>query len=276
MNIHKWVATMRISFSELLAFRFNFFLQVIGPGFVFFFVKYYLWSYVFGHAGQPVTDMTSSAWSSLQGYQLDSMIRYQFWVMVVALLSQGHTSMNLSEDIRMGRISTYLIYPFNFWEFHTASFLSFFCLQFFISSLVLVCGQILLPFSLVGSMERLGSGLIFCFLVSWFWFLVQYTLGLMSFWLEETWVLRVIFLIIAQFLSGGILPLEFFPSFWRDVLYYTPFPYMTYFPVKWLMGDSSYSYLQSLIFLSLWMVIFFFLAQWIWKKGMKEYTASGM
>ena len=38
-----------------------------------------------------------------------------------------------------------------------------------------------------------------------FWFQIQFFLALSAFWLEETWVLRVIFLIVAQFLSGAVI-----------------------------------------------------------------------
>ena len=41
---------------------------------------------------------------------------------------------------------------------------------------------------------------------------MQYIIGILAFWLDETWVMRVLVGLIAQFLSGSILPLEFYPS----------------------------------------------------------------
>ena len=85
----------------------------------------------------------------------------------------------------------------------------------------------------------LWYGLIFCLAVSFFWFNLQYLLGLLAFWLEETWVLRVIFQIIVQFFSGSLLPLEFFPKAWVEILIFTPFPYLTHLPVNLFMGKAG-------------------------------------
>lgn len=260
---------MRVSLGNLLAYRMNFFLQIIGPTLVFFFIKYSLWKNIFGQEApqSPVT---------LQGYTFPQMMTYHFWVMMVSLVGQGHTSMNLSEDIRMGRISTYLIYPFNFWEFHTASFLSFLGLQLFMAGITLggVLGLTSLP--LISTLSSFLAGVFLTLLVSCLWFCIQYLLGLMSFWLEETWVLRVIFMIVAQFLSGAILPLEFFPSYLRKALIWTPFPYMTFGPVKFFMNQAPFSMLQSVLVLLLWTLLILALVRWVWQRGLSLYTAAGM
>ena len=111
----KWTATIAYSWTKSLAYRFNFFLEVIGPVFVFFFVNYNLWTSIY--AGDK--DLV------IQGYRYTDMINYHAWGLVVGMLARGYMSGNLAEDIRLGRISSYLIYPFNFWEFQTASFLGF-------------------------------------------------------------------------------------------------------------------------------------------------------
>ena len=46
----------------------------------------------------------------LQGYDFDQMLQYQLLVLIVSLMAQGHNSMKLADDIRLGRISSYLIY----------------------------------------------------------------------------------------------------------------------------------------------------------------------
>lgn len=138
-NLNKWLATFRISWSQQMAYKLNFFLLILGPVFVFFFIRYNLWSSIY-HLQKL---------DSLQGYTLDKMIAYQVWVLIVALLALSYTGMNIAMEIRLGRISSYLIYPFGFWSFHTASFLSFQTLQIFITAFTLACillkGWISLP-----------------------------------------------------------------------------------------------------------------------------------
>ena len=144
-------------------------------------------------------------------FTFDQMIEYHMWAMIVGLLCQGFTTMNLSEDIRLGRISKFLIYPFNFWEFHTSGFLAFQLLQ---TAICLVTIVIFYHLSLVvlPPNPRLFFGIAYAIYLSFFWYAIQYLIGLVSFWLEETWVLRVMFVTVAQFFSGAMIPLELFPS----------------------------------------------------------------
>lgn len=263
-NFAKWWQTIKISWSKYTAYRLNFFLQVIGPAIVFFFIKYNLWSSIYGGDEQQV----------IQGYNFQEMIHYHIWTLIISLLAQGHNSMNLSEDIRLGRISSYLIYPFNFWEFHTASFLSFQFLQLLIS---LVTITIISSFGFLSglSLSQLVIGILFCFYISFFWYLLQYLCGILAFWLEETWILRVILQTLSLFLSGAILPLDFYPKAFVDLLQWTPFPYLTYYPVKIFEGD--YSKLPiAIAVIGLWIVIAFILNRFIWKRGIKNYTAAGI
>ena len=108
IHTSKWIETFKISWSNRMAYRLNFVLQIVGPAIVFFFVKYSLWSAIFDTAKSSV----------IQGYDLTTMITYHVWVMIIALLAQSSNSINISEDIRLGRISSYLIYPFDFWKYY--------------------------------------------------------------------------------------------------------------------------------------------------------------
>lgn len=261
----KWLKTMQVAASNHLAYKLNFLLLVVGPTLVFFFVKYNLWNAVFGLSGL----------TTVQGYDLHGMLRYQGLVLVVSLLAQGYNSMNLAEDIRMGRISSYLIYPFQFWQFHLASFLGFQTIQVVLAGitlLVLGLSGLILPLT----PESLASGLLLSALVGAFWFATSFVIGLVSFWLEETWVLRVMLLTISQFLSGAILPLELYPAWLVKVLQWTPFPYMTYAPVKVMAGEYGGSVGVAAAILFVWLILVGLLGSAIWRKGLKLYTAAGM
>lgn len=263
-NILKWYQTIVVSFAKHTAYRLDFFLQIIAPVVVFFFINYSLWSSIYKNNFNII----------IQGYNFNQMIQYHSWVMIVGLISQGHTSFNLAQDIRLGKISTYLIYPFNLWEFHTASFLSFQLIQLFISCISLLC-LVQINLIQISSYTLLIKGFTVCLCVSLLWYTVQYFLGLLSFWLDETWILRVTFRLLASFLSGIILPLSFFPEKVLELIKLTPFPYMTYYPIKILMGQDNLFW-DCITVLSIWTVIFYFLSVLVWKKGLKLYTAAGM
>jgi ABC-2 type transport system permease protein len=263
-SIPKWWQTIRIAWSKHTAYRLNFVLQILGPTLVFFFVKYNLWSAVYSTSPETV----------IKGYTFQEMIQYHVWALVVGLIAQGHMVVNLSEEIRMGRISAYLIYPFNFWEFHTADFLAFQTMQTLIALItIFLIG--LSAFLDVPSFQLILTGMTYCLFVSLFWFTLQYMTGLMGFWLEETWMLRVTLRMIAGFLSGAILPLELYPEKLVTFLDYTPFPYLTYYPIKIFTGQFN-QFGQAYLVMGLWCLVFIAINKFIWRKGIKMYTAAGM
>jgi len=114
-ELNKWLATMRVSWSNYMVYKFNFLFLIIGPVVVFFFIRYSLWNAIYHLEGITV----------LQGYTFEKMLAYQVWVMVVGFLGLGYNGMQLAQDIRLGRISAYLIYPFGFWQYHASRFMFF-------------------------------------------------------------------------------------------------------------------------------------------------------
>lgn len=259
----KWWQTIKISWSNLMAYKLSFFLMFIGPPIVFFLIKYNVW-----HAIYQVTP-------SMAGYDFEQMIVYQFWVMIVSLLGQGHSSLNLAVDIRWGRISRYLLYPFGLWQNETCRFLAFQWIQ------TMICLFTLLLVWTVGLVSRIElgpliTGLGMIYLVSSLWFLVMFWIGLLSFWFEDTWMFRVILVIVTAFCSGGIMPLEIFPHVIQDYLMWTPFPYMTYYPAKVFMGQPPGPLVPVVGVVLLWGGAMALLTRWTWQRGLRLYTAAGI
>lgn len=263
-NISKWWQTIKISWSKTLTYRVNFLMQIIGPALVFFFIKYNLWNSIY--AGDEST--------VIAGYRFPEMITYHVWTLVVGLVGISNNSAGISEEIRLGKISSYLIYPFNFWEFHTASFLAFEVIQYLVASITLV---ILFYIGVLPDVSALHTvlGFIFCFFVACFWFSMQFIVGLIAFWLNETWSIRIILITLTSFLSGYLIPLELYPSWLTDILAYTPFPYLSFYPVKIFMGDTTH-FFSGLAILIGWSFVSFFVGSLIFKKGVRLYTAAGM
>jgi ABC-2 type transport system permease protein len=105
-------------------------------------------------------------------------------------------------------------------------------------------------------------------------FLTQYTFALFAFWTERASAIEQFWFLIYLFLSGMIAPLDVFPEAVRNVLQWTPFPYMIYFPSALLMGRSV-NVVQGVIVISIWIILFFILNRWLWRKGLKQYSGMG-
>lgn len=264
VEARKWWQTIQISWANILAYRVNFLFMVLGPALVFFFVKYSLWSSIYISAPERV----------IQGYSFDLMIQYQIWTLIIGLIGQGSNSMKIAEDIRLGRISSYLIYPFGFWQFHASYFIAFQTVQVSIGLFTVAI------FALLGLLPAFSPlafchGILFSLAVGMVWFSMQYVVGVLAFWLEETWVLRTILVTLSQFLSGAIIPLDLYPEWIRELLAYTPFPYLTFVPAKIFM-DEYHNLGHAYLVLTIWFFIIAALGGWLFRRGLKLYTGSGM
>jgi ABC-2 type transport system permease protein len=120
------------------------------------------------------------------------------------------------------------------------------------------------------------AGFTLTALVSVLWFFVWFLLSSSAFWLEESWVLRVIFVIVARFLSGAVIPLDLFPVPLQRALEFTPFPYLTYVPVQVLAGTYQGSLPFAGAITLLWTLVALCLALGVWRKGVRLYSAAGI
>ncbi|OGH00962.1 MAG: hypothetical protein A2600_03705 [Candidatus Lambdaproteobacteria bacterium RIFOXYD1_FULL_56_27] len=266
LYLPKWGATMQVAWSNLLVYRLNFLLSAIAPLVVFLVVKLSLWYRVYEGAPSALVG----------GFTFSQMATYHLWVFLTSLLVFNGNATKISEDIRMGKITSYLIYPFSLWEFHGATFLARTLVQLGIAATTLtgvwafLSGQVHFP-----EPHTLALGLLLTLMAAGFWFWANYLVGLIGFWMEETWTLMVMLQILAYFLSGSLIPLSFYPPWLQGLLNYTPFPAIAYLPARVLMGESA-GVIQALWVLGFWNLGAALLAQLVWKKGLRLYTAAGM
>ena len=265
LEYFKWLQSLKISLSKSLHYKINFLLMMVIPVFVFFIIKYNLWNSIY----------TVNSHEQIRGYSLSKMIEYQFWILIFDLFVRSHFfSQNISADIRLGKISAFLLYPFSFINYQLSLFLSDKLIQAFIGAfalfLTVVSGWLNLPPTVL----FLKAG-IFILMVSSFLFFTQLIIGFIAFWLEETWSLNVSARFIIAFFSGSIIPLDLYPDLMAKILLWTPFPYLTYIPVRILMGEPV-DFRFSLSVLLVWLFVLFFIVQWIWRKGLRLYTGAGI
>ncbi|MCS7057323.1 MAG: ABC-2 family transporter protein [Meiothermus sp.] len=107
-------------------------------------------------------------------------------------------------------------------------------------------------------------------------FLMQYTFALLCFWTERGAAVEELWFVAYLFLSGLIAPLSVFPEAVRSLALLTPFPYLVYFPASLIAGlPVSGGVVQGFAVLGVWFVVFWVLNRWLWRKGLKQFSAMG-
>ncbi len=105
-------------------------------------------------------------------------------------------------------------------------------------------------------------------------FLIQYTLALFGFWLERVSALEQVLHLPYIFTSGLIAPLVVFPDQLREIILWTPFPYMLYIPASLLIG-LPVDIPRCLFVILSWTVVIFLLNRWLWRRGLRHYSGMG-
>lgn len=105
-------------------------------------------------------------------------------------------------------------------------------------------------------------------------FLIQYTFAMFAFWMERASAIEQFWFLFYLFFSGIIAPLDVYPSLMRHLLMLTPFPYFLYVPTAILLGRPL-DWVQSLLAIGGWGLIFFAWNRWLWRRGLKHYAGQG-
>jgi ABC-2 type transport system permease protein len=98
-----------------------------------------------------------------------------------------------------------------------------------------------------------------------------------AFWAESVWSLVVAERFVMSLLGGMLLPLELFPSWAREILYWLPFPYLYAAPVRALMGKVTVTeWAWGLVIAGVWCIVAGYLGRMVWRRGDLQYTGVGL
>lgn len=263
----KYWTVFNLSFQNEFVYRLNFvlwrFRNVLRVT-----MTYFLWNSVF------------SSNTVAFGYNKDQMISYVFMVLIVnSFVMSAPSNDNIGGEIGSGDLSNYLVKPLSYLRYWlTRDWASKLLNMLFAVGEFLILYLILRPqITFASSPIMIILGLVMVLFGSLIYFFVTKLAVFVSFWTpENTWSLMFMFLVFYEILSGGIFPLDVLPQAMYQVLQWTPFPYMVYFPLAVLVGKISLEqatriFLQSVF----WLFASILLVAVQWKKGMKVYQASG-
>jgi len=106
------------------------------------------------------------------------------------------------------------------------------------------------------------------------YFYINIIFGSLAFWSRDVWAPRFLLMVIMEFATGAMFPLDMLPDIGRKLALLTPFPYLLYVPMKIYLGQDSHIAL-SLGLAFGWLILLWYLTRRIWQKGLKLYEAEG-
>ena len=201
--------------------------------------------------------------------------RYFFCVFQVRQFTNVWVIWDFEKEVIEGQLSFKLLYPVDPAWYHVARHIAEKMTRFPIAILITLLFFWLYPEAVfMPKLINLILGLMAIVLAFTLRFIIQYTLAMFCFWIERASSIQQFWFLFDIFLSGITAPLDVFPASIREIVLLTPFPYTVYFPAS-LFINRPVNITLSFIIMLTWIIIFFVINRWLWRKGLKQYSGMG-
>ena len=265
----KYWHVINIGIQNTLVYRVNFLFRAVF-GLIPLAAVIYLWRAVY--AG-------NAAGGRVAEYTLAQMISYYLLVtMVDALTAVNEDDWQIAAEIKDGNISQFLLKPIDYLAYRLCLFATG-RLIYTVVAIVPVTLLILWQrryFVLPPDWPTFGWFLFSTLMTALLQFFTSYTMALLAFWVLE--VSSFIFILFAfEYVAGGhSFPVDILPPALAHALNFTPFPYQLFFPVSIYLGRTTGSALwQGLLIQVCWVMAAYGLARFVWRRGIRKYSAVG-
>jgi ABC-2 type transport system permease protein len=256
----------RSSFMIMLAHRLRYVIGVINY-MTYVAVNYYLWEALF--AADP--SAVKATWT------LDQMRTYISvnWIVRSAYFSNSDNI--LAARINKGEINSDLLRPTSLLlQFYGSALGEVLFRALFMALPVLVLALSVFD---IGAPANVECGLLFvysAFLAFHIFFAVNFLTGLLAVFTEKLQGFLWAKFMLLQFMSGLLLPLEFFPGPMRVVFEALPFKGMAHTPMNIYLGRLSGDALTAaLLQQTLWTVGLLVMCEWMWRRVRRRLSILG-
>lgn len=268
MKLLRYFSIFKISFQQEFAYRLNFIMWRVRNMMQIFLV-FFLWSSVF-----------SDPSITLFGYDRARILTYVFGIMIVKAFVFSSRAVDVPGEISRGEFTNYLLKPighFKYWFTRDISSKALNLIFAFFEATVLFL--ILKPQFFFQSDPVYLLGFVLSVSIAIFiFFVIVFMVAAIPFWYPElSWAVQfLVIVIITEFLSGGLFPLDILPLGLQNFLYLTPFPYLIFQPLQVYLGKVTPMEMTSGLVVSLiWALLLWNLMKLIWQKGLIQYRAEG-
>jgi ABC-2 type transport system permease protein len=107
-------------------------------------------------------------------------------------------------------------------------------------------------------------------------FLLGATLTCLAFWTTRVYSIGEFYTATLMLFSGQFVPLSLLPAAIQRVADFLPFQFFIYFPVRVILGQLAPEVILRTFGLGLlWLAFAYLLFRWIWRTGVKRFSAVG-
>jgi ABC-2 type transport system permease protein len=107
-------------------------------------------------------------------------------------------------------------------------------------------------------------------------FLLGATITCVAFWTTRSFALYELYGGLSVLFSGQFVPLQLMPKLIQDVAGYLPFAIYKYVPIQIILGRLTAAEItRAYLVGALWLVVALLVFKWVWREGVKRFSAVG-
>jgi ABC-2 type transport system permease protein len=107
-------------------------------------------------------------------------------------------------------------------------------------------------------------------------FLLSAAITALAFWTTRVYSIHEFYYATILLFSGQFVPLTLMPKVIQDIAQYLPFQLFMYYPIQLILGKlSAEKIVQGYVMALVWLTISTILFNWVWRNGVKRYSAVG-
>jgi len=268
--VRKYSKILRASLVERLAYRADFLLGTLLR-FLPMLTTILLWQAIYAGAGDD---------SALADkYTLSQMISYLLLVHISRMFSSmPGLAHGIARDIRDGNLKKYLLQPIEMIPYllsyrvaHKISYVVMSALPY--AFLFWLCRDYLPSWPDWPTLAAYALALVLGFLIGFFF---EASIGMIGFWFLEVTSFLYVINTVAFFVSGHMFPLDLLPDPWGNILKALPFSYLAYFQAAVFVGKiRGEELLWGLVIEAAWALALIVVAQMLYRRGLRYYSAYG-
>ena len=107
-------------------------------------------------------------------------------------------------------------------------------------------------------------------------YLLSAAITSLAFWTTRVYSIHEFYFALILLFSGQFVPLPLMPKLIQDIAQYLPFQLFLYFPIQLILGKlSTDQIILGYVMAGVWLVIAIVTFNWVWRQGVKQYSAVG-
>lgn len=262
--MNKYISMIRISFYSSREHSFEFF----GSFFIYpvsILLLYFVWEIIFS-----LTD-------KIGDFNFQGIIQYYIIVTLLVLLNKEFWSIHLeiNSDINRGKLNNYLTKPMNYQNYLISRVSGNFFLNMLTMFPIMIVASILMNIS-IPNLIIFPFFIISILFSTLILFIIQFLIGIITFWTERIYSTRDLILNTLALFSGAIVPISLFPTELQQLSYLLPFQAIYFIPTAIYSTQFSLAYtINNILFQVFWIIILLIFSRLIFKKGLNKYDARG-